>query len=194
MDFENNYINYITDYSDEYFISYLTNKKTVQPKKFKNIQHKVLIVPYIIENNIPKFLIVKDAKFNEWTFISGCTKKNESYSKAASRELYEETKKIIDVNINETNSIYFETIMNQNNTKCIYHIYLFNLANFDYNSSKNIISKFYSTKLKNKIFNENTDISFKTYKEICNIKNIWMFIKTSILDNFFFEKLVNDLK
>lgn len=189
----NNITNIDNEYSDSYFLNYLEKKQKEVFKKYKNIKHKVLVIPYIFKNHIPEFLIVKDAKFNEWTFISGCIEKDESYSKAASRELLEETKKIININIDNTSCSYFETTMIQNKIKYVYHVYILNLNISGYNSSKTIINRFRASKLSERKFNENTDIAFKSYSEIYKIDNVWSFIKTTILDNFFFEKMINEL-
>lgn len=56
------------------------NKRTVTRKK-------VFIIPYA--NN--KVMMVRDRKTNEWGFISGGVKRNETYLQAAERELSEET-------------------------------------------------------------------------------------------------------
>ncbi len=183
-----------TDYSDEYFTEYLNKmeEKSIS-KKYYKIKHKVLIIPYILVKNELKFLIVKDKKFNEWTFISGMVEKKESHFNAGRRELFEETKKLINIQPSESNCIYFETKLYENNIKYVYHVQLVDIKKFGYIDSERIIKSFRSTKLTEKKYNENLDIDFKTFSEINKLSNVWAFIRTHILDNFFFEKTINEL-
>jgi hypothetical protein len=192
MDLSDTYYTDLTDLCDAYYIKYLESKNK-DTKKVKCIKHKILSIPYIVINDIPKFLIVKDYKFNEWTFISGCIEKKESNFQAASRELFEESKQIINLKITEKNCIYFETIFFEKNVKYVYHVHLIDLSKFGINNPRKIINSFHSKKLLNKKFNENTDIGFKSYDEICKIPNVWSFVRSNILNKFFFEKIINEL-
>jgi len=53
---------------------------------------QALIIPFIIENNIPKFAIFKRADRKIWQFISGGGEDKELPSEAAKRECFEEAK------------------------------------------------------------------------------------------------------
>lgn len=183
-----------TDYSDEYFTEYLNKmeEKSIS-KKYYKIRHKVLVIPYILVENEMKFLIVKDKKFGEWTFISGCIDGKESNFNAGRRELFEETKKLVNIQLMKSNCVYFETKLYENNIKYVYHVHLVDIKKFGYIDSERIIKTFRSTKLPEKKYNENSDIDFKTFSEIKKLSNVWAFIRTHILDNFFFEKTINEL-
>jgi 8-oxo-dGTP pyrophosphatase MutT (NUDIX family) len=60
----------------------------------KIYRKKILIVAYTKQDK--RFLMVKDKDTNEWGFISGGVKKNETYYEAALRELNEETSGIFE--------------------------------------------------------------------------------------------------
>ena len=60
------------------------------------ILRKVLVVPYVrLAKRKTRLLVVRDAEYDEWTFISGTCEFRESVEKCAIRELYEETKGLV---------------------------------------------------------------------------------------------------
>jgi 8-oxo-dGTP pyrophosphatase MutT (NUDIX family) len=69
------------------------------------IRKKILIVPYVMQTDPvsfksePHYVMVKDKQTNEWGFISGGVKKNETSFEAATRELQEETSGVLDIRL-----------------------------------------------------------------------------------------------
>jgi 8-oxo-dGTP pyrophosphatase MutT (NUDIX family) len=62
------------------------------------LRNKVLVVPYVMSCTFePHFVMVKDRQTNEWGFISGGVKKNESPIQAAYREVKEETSGVLNL-------------------------------------------------------------------------------------------------
>ena len=91
-----------------------------------------------------KVLMVKDVKTNDWGFISGGVKKNETYTEAALRELKEETSGILSTFPTKMCKIEIPTyyrpeelmiIDKQRNSKVrsIYLIFIYYLDNNDIN-------------------------------------------------------------
>lgn len=61
-------------------------------------QRKILAIPYILLRKSGKktrFLVVRNAEFQEWSFISGTCEPRESIDKCAVREIHEETRGLI---------------------------------------------------------------------------------------------------
>jgi len=52
---------------------------------------QVLIIPFMIENNTPKYAVFKRSDMDAWQFISGGGEDEEKPIEAAHRECYEET-------------------------------------------------------------------------------------------------------
>ena len=52
-----------------------------------SVRKKVFVIPFYND----KVMLIKDRKTEEWGFVSGGVKKNETYFQAAQRELSEET-------------------------------------------------------------------------------------------------------
>ena len=63
--------------------------------------HKAIAIPVIYIDGEFKFLIVKDKRFKEWTFISGGCRKREVFNpiRCALRELEEETRGILNLKL-----------------------------------------------------------------------------------------------
>lgn len=71
------------------------------------LRNKILVVPYVMCKLEPHFVMVKDKQTNEWGFISGGVKRNETALQAARRELIEETSGVL--NLNLSNGFKFVT-------------------------------------------------------------------------------------
>lgn len=86
-------------------VQYIQNKeKCIKPRRKNNTyvrrlvtRKKVMVIPYIIEDNTRKYVLVKDSKTGEWGFISGGIKLNETPYEAADRELLEETSNTLQI-------------------------------------------------------------------------------------------------
>ena len=95
---------------------------------------KVIVIPYI--NRL--FLMVKDKKYEEWTFVTGSCKKNEDFSDCALRELYEETngtinlQKHTDINIEKFFHYNFKRIIHLDKVILDYRVFFIPLHRFGY--------------------------------------------------------------
>lgn len=133
-----------------------------------------------------QFLIVKDRRFNEWTFVTGGCRKREVINplRCAVRELEEETRGI--VNITHGTYSYFNFVTDQG---LVYHVYIID-ASFDKDQMDNIIKSFDEERHKmdtnqtefRKPYDENTHLDFDTLEGIKK-RNIWPLIGNHVLDN-----------
>ncbi len=82
--------------------SYQISRGSDLPEKitFKRIG----IIPYFLEESIPYFLLMIDAKFNEITDAGGISRRREKWSRAASRETREETRGIFNYSMEDVES------------------------------------------------------------------------------------------
>ena len=170
-----------------------------------SIMHKAIAIP-IIEtgHGPPKFLIVKDKRYNEWTFVTGGCRMREVYNPiiCALRELEEETRGII--NIKRGLYTYFSFFMEFNIIeKARYHVYLIRLHKTPEELNK-LVDEFYSEKDKmdsNKItfrknYDENDDIMFLELDEIPEkCSNVWKLISDNVLNSKkFYDAMNQDCK
>ncbi len=133
---------------------------------------KVLIIPFTYtKKNRLRFLTVKDRYYKEWTFISGTIEKNELPDEAAVRELFEETKKTVHIQLTPFNHTTF-TLVEFN-----YTVYFIDITN--YKSEKEIMTTFANTHTRG-VYNENSFLSFDELN-FFKSKNLWSFISDYIL-------------
>ena len=131
-------------------------------------------------DRMPYFLIVKDTKHDEWTFVCGGCKLRETNTDAASRELKEETKGAIDIEVqSETCTMCFL------HNDCFYYtVYFVNLN--DYNIHKenveNLIKTYKECTMRKKEYNETCDISFVSRNDL-NKVDMWSFMRNHIVPN-----------
>lgn len=168
---------------------------------------KVLVVPYVRNSTGPEgslFLLVKDRKFDEWTFISGtCKKRNMEHPLAcATRELREETKDAIDIDLTTWpyrhvafNTSYYEPSPQQlrNNTdiSTTYHVYFLDISTYPRSPSQ-IVEEFTQVKKIGKQYNENIDIGFFLLKDLHTVK-LWKFISHIVLTNVTLKSIIDAL-
>jgi 8-oxo-dGTP pyrophosphatase MutT (NUDIX family) len=60
-------------------------------------RNKVMTIPVIYTPDGPRLIAVRDANYKEWTFATGGCKRRENPANCAIRELYEETRGIINL-------------------------------------------------------------------------------------------------
>lgn len=152
-------------------------------------KHKAIAIP-VCGN---QFLVVKDRRYNEWTFVTGGCRKREVINplRCAVRELEEETRGT--VNITKGTYSYFQFTTEHGFT---YHVYIIDTS-FDENQRKMLIQKFEEERIKmdthqmefKKPYDENTQLDFDTLDGIKK-RNVWPLIDRHVLENpKFYEAL-----
>jgi len=165
---------------------------------------KVLVVPYVRNGQNVLFLLVKDRKFDEWTFISGtCKKRNMEHPLAcATRELREETKDAIDIDLTTWpyrhvafNTSYYEPspqqLRNHTDISTTYHVYFLDISTYPRSPSQ-IVQEFTEVKKIGKHYNENVDIGFFLLKDLHTVK-LWRFISHIVLTNVTLKSIIDAL-
>ena len=167
------------DSKDSTLAQYMRDNRTMS----KKIRRKVLVVPYLKN----KLLMVRDIRTGEWGFISGGVKKNESFFRAANRELSEETSNIFQNVGRECTQFTFRTWYRSDEmfecdkkrseiVESIYTVYIFKLPLL----YKSLLSRFVPN-------NEVDDICIAEFSEM---DNVWDFCK-DIYDNRLKSRLTN---
>ena len=148
-------------------------------------RYKSVVIPILND----KFIVVKDATYDELTFVVGGCKKYESAYKCALRELKEETRGVLG-NFNENDLIYQFHFESRNRSKkelekdtkegvfvtMIYNVFFIYLPQ-DININS-IRSKYHkNTNIHN---NETNDIRLMSKKQLLSA-NMWRFMKQNVL-------------
>ncbi len=163
---------------------YISSRNSISFYKYR----KVIVIPYTINlQNEMKFLTCFAKKYKEWTFVCGTVEENELYTEAASRELYEETKKLVYVP-----AIDFENTLNfsYNNLhegvmyRC--HVFFVNISKFVH-CENSFCETFKTTYLHGYEFNENIFIRFSSHYGLCSIENMWCIISELVRSNVFYN-------
>ena len=152
--------------------------------------HKAIAIPVTYQNGEFKFLVVRDKRFKEWTFVTGGCRKREVFNpiRCALRELEEETRGIINLKRGTYNYFKF-TNKFEIDEESVYHVYLFYI-NITQDDMENIIQKFKDEKHKmdtnqvsfRKNYDENDFIDFTTLGEL-RLKNVWKMIEDKVIQN-----------
>lgn len=163
----------------------------------------MLIVPYAhdAEGKLI-FLLVKDKKFDEWTFISGTCKKRsmEHPIACAIRELKEETKEIVDIDLFTWphHHISLNTTYEEPCSPCVaessttYHIYFIDINAYA-KTPDEIAQLFQITKKRGKHFNENNELGFFHLDEFESMK-LWKFITHVVMPDSGFANVIRNLR
>lgn len=152
-------------------------------------RHKAIAIPVCGKH----FLVVKDRRFNEWTFVTGGCRKREVINplRCAVRELEEETRGT--VNLKAGTYSYFQFTTDQGFT---YHVYIIDMP-LDEDQRMNLIKRFDEERIKmdthqmefRKPYDENTHLDFDTLEGIKQ-RNVWPLIDRHVLENpKFYEAL-----
>jgi len=149
-------------------------------------RYKAIVIPIIKT----KYVVVKDSKFNEMTFVVGGCKRNEHVINCGLRELYEETRgvfgEILPCHLN-----HFFTFESRNRSKqelatdkrqkvfvtIVYHVFKLDLQNLAYSNFENLQSMYNSRISQNK---ETDGIFLLTKKELQSAR-MWRFMKDNVL-------------
>lgn len=157
-----------------------------------DVMHKAIAIPMIdTGHGPPKFLIVQDKRYKEWTFITGGCRVREFYNpiRCALRELEEESRGIIQLKRGLYTYFKFYTEFSSIE-KAIYHVYVFHMK-MKPSDMDAIVDKFKNEKHKmdtneivfRKNYDENDMMSFMTLDEIKKCPTLWKFIDDNILKN-----------
>lgn len=180
--------------------SYHRTKMTYITKKYHSY-NKVLVIPFVHveKTGQTRFLVVRDSKHQEFTFISGCLKRNEDPTHGARRELYEETRGSVNIEFNDYHHWKYNFSMKTHNTyydgnryidaeiDTKYWVYIIDIS--DYMGISNVIWQFNMSKIKEREYLECDQLFFDTL-ETFKKKKLWSFIKDVVLDNKSFEKIL----
>lgn len=157
-----------------------------------NLLHKAIAIPFIdTGQGDPKFLIVRDKRFREWTFVTGGCRIREVFNplRCAIRELEEETRGLLSLKSGSYG--YFKFYFEFNSfEKAMYHVYIFPLKMTE-NELETMCNEFDEQKIKmdnnyilyRKNYDENDKISFKSLTEFKNCESVWKMIYDMILNN-----------
>lgn len=157
------------------------------------VRRKVIVIPYVHSG---EFLVVKDRKFKEWTFITGGCKAYETDAQAARRELLEETRGTLDVPFtDDQESIKFRTTYRESRELAqdrlrgerVVTQYAVFFVDVSSQAIGNLKAKFRETKNVRGAFNENADLSFETLESFAQKTHVWRFIRNHVLTAPFFR-------
>ena len=163
-------------------------------------RRKIVIIPYIKTKHDIHFLIVKDKENNEWTFVTGGAKPNESFEQCAIRELHEETKGSLDIrkhgiSLTRFYSYYFKNEIVKDRVLMHYKVFFLPLHRFGYDTKScyKLEERFIQNvnKFPNPEFNETSSLKIISYNELYKY-DFWDFIKIKVLfSQYFREYLIN---
>lgn len=169
------------------------------------VRRKVIVVPFARDgdDNI-KFMVVKDRKNKEWTFVTGGCKARETDVQAAQRELLEETRGVLDLDLaaSSASSFRFKTTyrdareladdrVRNEQVVTTYSVFAVDITGIDLEDAK---KSFRTTKASQRSWNENTDMNFETLDSFSNKAHVWKFIREHVLKSQQFQMHVHRLK
>lgn len=154
--------------------------------------HKAIAIPIVDTGEDLKFLLVRDKRHREWTFVTGGCKYKEIFNplKCAVRELEEETRGTI--SLKNGYYKYFRFSAQPSNDPIeysMYHVYIFHIGRVNNKELDDIESRFFQEKEMmdtNKItfrknYDENDSMKFLTLDDILKCKNLWKFIYDKVI-------------
>lgn len=144
-----------------------------------------MIVPYCIIRGLLYVMMFHDARYDEWTFISGGKKLNENFHASAARELYEETRGVIKVTEDMMRSAlsYELKVSHSSDTKrgfqllTTYRVYFVPLNVITETTMRSLEDVFRKTVPQCKEMNENDECRFFRYKDFKHLPRVWDFIQ-----------------
>lgn len=164
-------------------------------------RRKVIVIPFVHEAALMRLLVVKDRRTKEWTFVSGGCKAHESDVDAARRELKEETRGLLDLDIGSmpSSSFKFRSFYRDPKEMCqdaargqrIVTCYTVYFANVTGVVDREAVQRtFRHIRNMKGVFNENTDLAFETLDEFEKKNHVWPFIREQVMANEHFRTLV----
>lgn len=171
-----------------------------------NYRRKVIVVPYVRSaDGSVLLMVVKDKHHDEWTFISGGCKLYETSEQSAVRELKEETRAAVQVDLSMTAFTKFtietdyrepEEMNGADGAASItihYHIYMIDITN--HKSVPAIVQSFRrKVGCVRGVYDENSDIQFVSLQTFVHRKKVWPFIKKVVLRHPCFRYHCSKLK
>jgi len=172
-------------------------------------RHKAMAIPVSTINGVRHFLVVKDKRYKEWTFITGGCRRREIQDpiQCAIRELEEETRGTINLKKGYYSCFKFVTDIPEQRdiddgvaSLSTYNVYIFDLPITEIEHSA-IVQQFKNEKMKMEMskvpyrrnYDENDECSFETLETISKCPSMWQMIRTNVLDNpDFYAALINE--
>jgi hypothetical protein len=161
------------------------------------MKHKVMVVPFMTDSHgRVRFVVVKEARFNEWSFVCGNCRKNEISNplKTALRELREETLDTLVLSaplkyIFKYSSMIVEEkeLDGKGTDQILFHVFIFNIQGI---RPPGVIKNYY-TRMKRKYKRSNRDyaetmgIAFMTITDLSK-KKLWPFVIKKLINNQYF--------
>lgn len=150
-------------------------------------RYKSVVIPVVHTNDVTKFVVVQDSKYNELTFVVGGCKKNESIKQCAIRELYEETRGALG-KIYERDLLFKYKFESRNRSKLelkkdikegvfvtmVYNVFFVYIEIDDFKTIRDLFVSSQS------IDEETNDIMLLTKDEL-HSSNMWRFMKQHVL-------------
>ena len=155
-------------------------------------KHKAIAIPVSFNNpNCPRFLTVKDRRYDEWIFVTGGCKSQELPLHCALRELEEETRGTVRISAGLYS--YFNFRLYTHPFVSVYHVYVieYNISRYQqqllecqFSRARNIMhrAKMQGKRVK-RVYDENDDMRFDTITEMESHDKIWPLIQTNVLEN-----------
>jgi len=170
-------------------------------------RHKAMAIPVSTINGVKHFLVVRDRRYKEWTFVTGGCRRREILNplQCAVRELEEETRGTI--NLKKGSYSYFKFVTDTPEQRDIedgvtahntYHVYIFDLPMSQIEQGS-IVQKFTDEKDKmessrvpyRRNYDENDDCVFENLDDISKKPNLWPMIRTHVINNPEFYQALN---
>jgi 8-oxo-dGTP pyrophosphatase MutT (NUDIX family) len=163
-------------------------------------RHKSIAVPVTrdCDGGPPKFLLVHDRRYKEWTFVTGGCRRREILNplRCAIRELEEETRGII--NLKKGSYSYFSfSFRDAEGVNNVYHVYVFDVT-MSPGEQSHIVKRFNEEKYKmegrevpfRKNYDENDGCEFDTLDGISGRRDLWEMIRTHVIRNPAFHQVL----
>ena len=157
------------------------------------LKKKAMVIPYIVIDKEPFFLLFKNKKYKTWGFMSGTGELNESYNTTAYRELEEETKRIFSINKTNTHlQTYFFHKSSYFLLPTKYKAFFLKLSGTKTQMNK-LVTLFKKTKAMTEYEDENTEIKFVKPNQMFK-HNFWDFLRYELMKNKHFnERLIESI-
>lgn len=160
------------------------------------MKRKVLVIPFVFrlgQHTKPRFLVAKDRKSGDWTFLSGTCEPYEAPIRCALRELYEETRGCLRLH-RLPRGTFHARMYEDDNTKRIdvYFIPLQEERKSPYDMESLLRSFTKRTGTFPPEFFENERIAFQTMAQFRRRRNVWSYIRR-IMNRAAFDRAVKQL-